>query len=240
MHNEAFLSSLMNCQQRTHSMFFVQSYIVCFLLPPPMTESSSVLTGRKKYFSERLFRRKSTFLEHGIRIGKMGLLFSEWPNGSSKECCCCCWFGDAINDGMLIDNPTNLCWLIILGFLLGFKGGFVMFCFVGVTTFGDVGCINSISLTDVEATISVSGQSSSSSSWWFGKVGEQLHIEVERIRSTNSPILALISKSGILWSGILLSSLGKETVFGVAVNIIRITRRESVHIGWMFAPWFSH
>lgn len=117
---------------------------------------------------------------------------------------------------MLIDNPTNLCWLIILGFLMGFKSGRVMFCFVGVTTFGG-GVVSkflsgrkSLSLTDVEATISV------------GKVGEQLHIEVERIRSTNSPILALISLSGILKSGILLSSLGKVTVFGVAVNIIRV------------------
>jgi hypothetical protein len=86
-----------------------------------------------------------------------------------------------------------------------------MFCFVGVTTFGDVGCINSLSLTDVDATISDSGQSSSS--WWIGKVGEQLHIEVERIRSTNSPILALISsKSGILATNM------KETVFGVALK----------------------
>ena len=126
---------------------------------------------------------------------------------------------------MLIDNPTNLCWWSgILVFLLGFKGGRAIFCFVGVTTFGVVGCINSLPLTDFEATISVSGQSSSS--WCIGKVGEQLHIEVERIRSTNTPILALISSSGILKSGICFR-LGKETVFGIAVNIIRYTRRQA-------------
>ena len=113
---------------------------------------------------------------------------------------------------MLIDNPTNLCWWSgILGFLLGFKGGRAIFCFVGVTTFGVVCCINSLPLTDFEATISVSGQSSSS--WCIGKVGEQLHIEVERIRSTNTPILALISSSGILKSGIPLSSWQRDSIW---------------------------
>lgn len=125
---------------------------------------------------------------------------------------------------MRIDNPTNLCWWSgILGFLLGFKGGRAIFCFVGVTTFGVVGCINSLPLTDFEATISVSGQSSSS--WCSGKVCEQLHIEVERIRSTNSPIFALISSSGILKSGILAFVLAKRQQY--AVNIIRYTRRQA-------------
>jgi len=92
---------------------FAREYIYyCFISIVLLdSSSSSSLTGRKKCRSERLLRRRSTFLEHEINGGG----FSHWGTGN--------WCGSHGEGGTFIDNPNFLRFRNDALGLMGFRGG---------------------------------------------------------------------------------------------------------------------